>query len=316
MKRALKYFGWLLAISTVLLAGIVAHANYLIAEHETDTIEVHAPGRFVTVEGRQQHFLTVGEIKADPSGAPLMFIHGFIISGHAELMPWVAEKLAAERALILPDLMGYGFSQRDPSPGEWSSPRSHARYLALMLDQLGIEQLDLAGHSYGGAVAARFALDYPERVRKVVYLNPGLYLPKSKAEYIIDLPLGVGRALTYHFLGNGPVGFPARVCGSRPGCTAARPARIKDSTETLRALLRFNRESTALEDLYADIPKLRAPGLILWGQNDKFLSRAVADRFARESRSELVVLPQAGHLPWLEQPDEVASRMLVFFATN
>ena len=316
MKRGLKFLAWLMAIIVAALAGLVAHANYLIGKYETDAIEAHAPGRFVTVEGRKQHFLTVGDVQADPTGAPLMIIHGFIASGHAELMPWAAEKLGAKRALILPDLMGYGFSQRDTTPGKWSAPASHARYLAQMLDQLGIEKVDLAGHSYGGAMAARFALDYPDRVRKVIYLNPGLYLPKSKAEYIIDMPLGVGRALTYHFLGNGPYAFPARVCGRNPGCGAAWPARIKDTTETLRAMMYFNRHSPVLEELYADISKLHTPGLILWGQNDVFLPFATAERFAKDSGAILEVMPNASHLVWLDKPDEVARRMLDFYADD
>lgn len=181
MKRVVKVFGWLLGFILLVVAGVIAQANYSIGKYETEDLAVRAPGRYLTIEGRQQHFVTVGDIHADPTGAPILMIHGFIISGQAELQPWASDNLGAHRSLILPDLMGFGFSQRDPKPGEWSSPRSHARYLAGLLDQLGVEQVDLLGHSYGGAISARFALDYPQRVRKVVYLNPGLYLPKSSA---------------------------------------------------------------------------------------------------------------------------------------
>jgi pimeloyl-ACP methyl ester carboxylesterase len=243
-----------------------------------------------------------------------MLIHGFIISGHAELMPWAAEELGPHRALILPDLMGYGFSQRDPVPGPWSAPKSHARYLARMLDQLGVGKVDIVGHSYGGAMAARFALDYPERVRKIVYLNPGLYVPKSKAEVVIEMPAGIGRALTYHFLGNGPYGFPARICANTAGCSAAWPARIRDSTETLRALIYYNRHSPVLEDLYDEIPRLQTPGLILWGQDDIFLPFEYAQRFSRDSHAALQVITGAGHNSWLEKPGEVAQRTLAFLA--
>lgn len=312
MRRVFRIFGWLVGILLAVMAGVVAHANYLIAKNETESIQAHAPGKFFTVEGRQQHVLTLGDIHADPTGAPIMVIHGFIATGHMELMPWAADKLAPKRALILPDLIGYGFSQRDSTHGDWSSPRSHARYLAEMLDQLGIAKVDVIGHSYGGAMAARFALDYPDRVRKIVYLNPGLYLPKSKAEVVIEWPLGIGRALTYHFLGNGPQGIPARVCRRTVGCEVAWPARIKGNTDTQRALLYNNRHTPVLEELYADIPRLRAPGLILWGENDIILPMSVAERFARESRSQLVVLSDASHMAWWEKPDEVANRALEF----
>lgn len=314
MKRALKYLSWFFVSVIAAIAGIVAHANYLISSREIDDIETHAPGMFLTVEGRRQHLVTVGDIHADPTGAPIMLIHGFIISGHAELMPWAADKLGPNRSLILPDLMGYGHSQRDVTPGAWSAPKAHARYLAQMLDQMGIEKVDLVGHSYGGALAARFALDYPDRVRKIVYLNPGLYLPKTRAEIIIEAPLGIGRALTYHFLGNGPYGFPARLCAQSAmrDCPASFPARIKGTTETLRAMMHTNRHTTVLDELYAAIPRLTTPGLIVWGQNDPFLPFEYAERFARESHSELVVLAGASHLAWREKPDEVADRVLAF----
>jgi pimeloyl-ACP methyl ester carboxylesterase len=314
MKRVLKISAWFFGFVLVAIAGIVAHANYLIASNETDALRTHAPGSFLVVEGRQQHFVTVGDIHADPTGAPIMVIHGFIASGHLELMPWAAQKLGAQRSLILPDLMGYGFSQRQTTPGEWSSPKSHARYLADMLDQLGIDQVDIVGHSYGGAIAARFALDYPGRVRKVVYLNPGLYVPKSKAEFIIELPLGIGRALTYHFLGDGPKGIPAQVCSRTPGCEAAWPARIEHTTDTQRALLFYNRHSNVLEELYAEVPRMRTPGLILWGENDRILPRSVAERFSGDSHSQLVMIPGAHHLAWWDKPDEVAQRTLAFLA--
>jgi pimeloyl-ACP methyl ester carboxylesterase len=296
------------------IAGIVAHANYLIGRFETDDIATHAPGRFLTIEGRQQHFVTVGDIHMDATGAPILLIHGFIISGHAELMPWAADKLAPARSLILPDLMGYGHSQREPTAGEWSAPKAHARYLAQLLDQLGIDKVDLVGHSYGGALAARFALDYPQRVRKIVYLNPGLYMPKTRAEAIIEAPLGIGRALTYHFLGNGPYGFPGRLCPREQvhDCAAAFPARIKDTTETLRAMIYTNRHTPVLEELYAGVPRLTTPGMVLWGQNDIFLPLENGERFARESHSQIVVLPGASHLSWREKPDEVATRVLSF----
>lgn len=312
MKRVLKVFAWLLGLVLVAVAGVIAQANYAIGKYETDSLEARAPGRFLTIEGRRQHFVTVGDIHADPTGAPILMIHGFIISGQAEMQPWATKNLGAHRSLILPDLMGFGFSQRDPKPGEWSSPKSHARYLADLLDQLGVDKVDLLGHSYGGAISARFLLDYPQRVRKVVYLNPGLYLPKSGAEAVIEMPLGIGRALTYHFLGNGPYGFPARLCRGQPECAAAQPARVRDTTDTLRALLYFNRHSTALEDLYAEIPTLRTPGLILWGKNDIFVPFAYGERFARESGARLEVIPDATHLVWWNKPDETTRRILEF----
>ena len=103
-------------------------------------------------------------------------------------------------------------------------------------------------------------------------------------------------------------------CAESPPATW--PARIKDTTETLRAMMYFNRHSPVLEELYADISKLHTPGLILWGQNDVFLPFAIAERFAKDSGAILEVMPNASHLVWLDKPDEVARRMLDFYADD
>lgn len=312
MRRILKFLGWTFAVLMLLIAAVVIHANYRIGTDERLAFDEKAPGRYVTVENRRQHFVTIGDPTADATGAPILVIHGFIIAGHTSLMPWAADELGKERSLILADLMGYGYSQRDPVAGSWSSPASSVRYLVGMLDQLGVQQVDIVGSSYGGAIAARFALDYPQRVRRIVYLNPGLYLPKSKAEYIIDMPLGVGRALTWHFLGAGPLSFVGRYCRDKPDCAWAPTPRIKDTTETLRAMMRTNRETPVLEELYADIPKLRTPGLMIRGMNDIFLPAWTYERFQKDSGVRVLELPGASHLPWFDQPSEVARATLDF----
>jgi len=310
MKRFLKIVVRALLVLLVLIACLVAHANYRIATDETLAIDAQAPGKFVTVEGRRQHFVVHGDLAADPTGIPIMVIHGFIVSGHESMLPWATDKLKG-RSLILPDLMGYGYSQRDTTPGEWSSPKSHARYLAAMLDDLGVDKIDIVGHSYGNAIAARFALDYPHRVRRIVFISPGLYIEKSATEAVIQTPI-LGSALAWHMIGGGPYSFVGRRCRNTPDCPSMRPAHIRDTTNTLRAMMYLSRHSTVLEDLYAEIPRLTTPSLVLWGENDWIVPRSAAERLARDTHAELVALPGCWHMPFMDKPDEVAQRVLDF----
>jgi pimeloyl-ACP methyl ester carboxylesterase len=314
MKRLLKILAWTLGIIIVLLAGIVIHANYRIGKDEVLALDAQAPGRFITIDGRRQHFVVHGELAADLTGAPLMIIHGFIVSGHESLMPWAVDKLEG-RALILPDLMGYGYSERDTTPGDWSTPKSHARYLAAMLDHLGVPKVDIVGHSYGSAIAARFALDYPQRVRRIVFISPGLYLERSSTEVVIQMPV-VGRALAWHMISGGPYSFVGRRCRGTPDCPSMRPAHIRDTTDTLRAMMYTSRHTTVLEDLYAEIPHLTAPSLVLWGEKDWLVPRAIAERLARDTHAKLVVIPDSWHMPFLDHPDDVALRVLDFFGPD
>lgn len=85
----------------------------------------------------------------------------------------VAPEMAQDRKVILVDLRGYGDSTKPESTPDHRpySKREMARDLQLLLQSLGIEQCDFVGHDRGGRVGHRFALDWPELVRKAVFID-------------------------------------------------------------------------------------------------------------------------------------------------
>lgn len=102
---------------------------------------------------------------------PLLMVHGH---PHTHVI-WrkVAPVLAKDRQVILVDLRGYGDSTKPESTPDHRpySKREMARDLQLLLQSLGIEQCDFVGHDRGGRVGHRFALDWPELVRKAVFID-------------------------------------------------------------------------------------------------------------------------------------------------
>ncbi|MBL7500556.1 alpha/beta hydrolase [Frankia nepalensis] len=109
----------------------------------------------------------------DPDGPPLLAIHG--ITGHARR--W--ERLAGEgwpaRRTLAVDLRGHGFSPWEPP---WSLDQLVDDVLDT-LDALGAPTVDLVGHSYGGAVGLRLLARAPDRLRRLVLLDPGLARPSA-----------------------------------------------------------------------------------------------------------------------------------------
>ncbi len=311
MKIALKV---LAAIATVLLilgAGLIAEANVRIATEETRTPDEGAAGRFVSVDGLRLHVATVGDIAADASGAPILLVHGFLAPGHVTFLPW-ASKLARERSLILPDLPGYGHTERIAAPGSPYTLKNQAAALAAILDHLGVAQVDIVGHAHGGAVAAQFALDFPARVRRIVFMDAAIYMPRSVAEDIIGLPLGIGRAVAWNAFGGGPFGIVGLSCRSQPNCRWMRLAQIKGTTDGMRAAMRTYRASPDGAALIASMSRITAPSLVLWGGEDVIVPVSDGDRLARELKTNLAVIAGAGHMPFLQQPDKVADRILAF----
>ena len=216
----MKLWGKVLIGAVLLLAGIViaaiVHANLQIARLETRTPDEGAPGRMLTVDGHRWHVVVDGDPVQDPTGAPILLVHGFAVAGLQTFEPWASEQLHG-RSLILPDLLGYGHSERIPKAGPWYSVQAYADALVQLLDQLGVQQVDLVSHSFGGSVALRFALDHPERVRRIVFISAAIYVEPSAAEGIVQLPLGIGRAVTWHAFGAGPWSINVLGCRDR-GC--------------------------------------------------------------------------------------------------
>lgn len=105
-------------------------------------------------------------------GAPvLLLLHGFPQSG--AMWHRVARSLADRFALIVPDLRGYGLSDKPAGGADHAgySKRQMAADLAALMHALGHERYFVAGHDRGGRVAHRLALDHPQAVQRLCLLD-------------------------------------------------------------------------------------------------------------------------------------------------
>jgi pimeloyl-ACP methyl ester carboxylesterase len=121
--------------------------------------------RFATVDGVELHWAELGEPGARP---PLVLIHG-IADSH---LTWrrVAEPLASNRLVLMPDLPGCGRSGR---PDASYTLQWHAHIMARWLEHLELQSVDVVGHSFGGGVAQMLLLDCPQRIRRMVLVASG-----------------------------------------------------------------------------------------------------------------------------------------------
>lgn len=138
---------------------------------EADGRKSHPPiGQFVDVEGRKVHAYVTG------SGPDLVLIHG--ASGNVR--DWTLgfiDQLKDRYRVIAFDRPGLGYTDRvsDDFGGAFNtaaeSPRQQARMLKAAADTLGVERPIVLGHSYGGAVAMAWALEFPEHARGIVNVS-------------------------------------------------------------------------------------------------------------------------------------------------
>src|SRR5262245_3655997 len=123
--------------------------------------EFHSTRKFADT-----HFGRIAYIERG-SGKTALFVHGLPLCGYQ----WrgVVEDVARERRAIAPDLMGLGYT--DVRPGQSVSFREQAGMLAALLDELGVDAVDLVGNDTGGGIAQIFAASHPTRVRTLTLTN-------------------------------------------------------------------------------------------------------------------------------------------------
>jgi len=134
--------------------------------------------KFVTVDGTRLHFVIKGE------GRPVVLIHGN--PGSAQDWTRLFGPLAAHHKIIAFDRPGHGLSQR-PKDGD-ATVEVQARLLHDALAQLHVERPIVVGHSWGGALALVYAINYPEEVAGVVLVAPAVYESQDGVSLVTNLP--------------------------------------------------------------------------------------------------------------------------------
>ena len=275
-----------------------------------------AQGRMIEVAGATLHVLDLGP--RDAAGPPVVMIHG--ASSNLEVMRRpLGERLAQNHRVILIDRPGHGWSTR--ARLEDSTPAIQAAMIDEALAKLGIGPAILAVHSWSGALGARMALDYPNRVAGLVMLAPVAYpWPGGVGWYnrLVATPV-IGPLLAY------TVTLPLGAFMAEPGARGAflpqaMPEHFVHDTATLlllrpREFLANARDLVTLKAAVAEqAPRygdIRLPVVVISGEVDKTVSTNRHSRpFAQAVReAKLIVLPDVGHMIQNTAPDLVISEI-------
>ena len=260
------------------------------------------------IDGLKVSYVVHGE------GMPLSLIHGIPVWGY--LWKDCIATLAQRFQLIIPDLVGYGYSdQRDRFD---RSIKVQSHILAKLLQQLDIRNLFVVGHDIGGAVAQRFVVDHADRVPKWALIDSVLYdswpadpmvrLGNPKQHYKTK-----GDELAKKFIERLPDGFHHRDKASQEMLEGWMASYMTDEGKLslIRNAAALNTNHTM--ELIDDLKRLTQPLLLLWGAKDQFQPLSSAERFKAEfPAAQLQVVPDSDHFLPLEKPDEVA-RILIEF---
>jgi pimeloyl-ACP methyl ester carboxylesterase len=218
-------------------------------------------------------------------GPPVVLVHG--LSGSSRWWRRNIGALTPQRRVYVVDLIGFGASRaRQPF-----ALAETAGYLTQWLDQLELERVSIVGHSMGGLIAAELAADAPERVDRLVLVDPAA-LPLD--EHLLTHALSLLHELRYI----SPSFLPVLLADA----LRAGPLTLWRATTALM-----------LADLRPKLAQVRAPTLAIWGEHDMLVPLALARQLAQYLRyEELVVIKGAGHVPMWDRPQEF-NRVLMEF---
>ncbi len=252
----------------------------------------------LVIEGVRVPVLRLGR------GRPLLIVHGF--GDRGESMLPLAALLHRQFAIVIPDLPGFG--EADAVPSERTTIPAQARFLTQLLDALGISRVHVCGQSMGGAIAARLAHEYPQRVQSVTLLAAAG--PRGLHPHV-ELMLQAGR---------NPL-LPRDVDGfiELLSISFSRPPPFS------RSLLRFLAEQwmarreehvghfALLSNHQAEAwmpeiaPKVSMPARVVYGRDERLVHLDNRDLYARVlTGGRSILLDRVGHLPHLEAPLAVA----------
>jgi pimeloyl-ACP methyl ester carboxylesterase len=245
---------------------------------------------YVDVNGINLYHEIYGE------GEPLVLIHGGLTT-IGEMRGWV-ESLATTRQVIAVEMQGHGRTADTDRPMAFATM---ADDIAALLDYLKIPKADLAGHSFGGAIAIRVAIQHPDHVRRLVVISS----PNARSAWYPETQKGMSQV---------DASLAGQMMQTPTGQFSKHwpePQRFPRFLDKLGKLMSEN------YDWSAEIAKLPMPVLLVFADNDSVAQKRIAEFFAllgggvkepgwlntQLSKSRLAVVAGYSHYNFLTSPE-------------
>lgn len=281
-----------------------------------------AQSRFIEVDGVRVHYKDQGR------GPAILLVHG-TLGDLGDWDGWAAALSARHRVLRL-DLPGFGLTGPVRS-GNYSVDR-HLSLVDGLMDELGIEHFAIAGISYGGLVAFRYAATRTDRVTALILTNsagieagrPGAAAPTASAASAPGTAASAAAAPRRNIFYDPVVtadDVRSNLLHMVSDAAVITPQMVQRKLDYLNILGR-GEESAAGRNSYERgnpqrvLAHVRAPALVLWGSGNRALETATADAFAAAMKNacsvQRVLVPDGGHLLIVDQAARSAAAALEF----
>lgn len=306
----MRFIKWFLACLALIMIGLIV---FIQLAPETAT-------RFAVDSERSRAGLTKHSIQLDDglnyvyleggSGEPLLLLHGF--NANKDNFTRIAGKLTSKYHVIIPDHIGFGESSH-PANVDYRTD-AQAQRLHQLLSKLNIKQVHIGGSSMGGAISVAYAARYPSEVESLWLLDSGGVSSAPKmpmfdafdktGKFALIARTPEKYEMVYTLAMNNPPYVPKSIL------------HVFAQESIANADLEYQIIKQLLPDSIEERAKqIKAPTLIVWGDKDQILSVKGAEILHRLiPQSQVIIMPNIGHLPMLEDVDQTAKDYLAFRA--
>jgi pimeloyl-ACP methyl ester carboxylesterase len=282
------------------------------ANHWLDTSEYPFHSKYHLVNGTRLHYIDEGQ------GETILFVHG--TPSWSFDFRRVIKKLSSEFRCIAIDHVGFGLSDK-PAAYNYST-QNHSDSLKQFVFDKQLYDINLVIHDFGGPIALNFAVQHPERIKKLVILNSWCWGSEQEPEFqklkkMLQHPL---LPFLYRYLNFSPRYILPRSFGEHKitrHLLKQYTKPFKNATQR-NGTLAFARSLLNDQSWFENIWTKRQfiankPTLLIWGMKDPVISTKYLAKWKKGlPNAKVVELSASGHFPQEEQPELVTAAIETF----
>ena len=228
------------------------------------------------------------------SNKMLIFLHGWGVDSKLwfKLIP---ELINANYSLYFLDLPGFGQSQ---VPNTTYNVDDYKRIVYEFVKKMGLKKINLIGHSFGGRISIKLAAENPDFLEKIILVDAAGIVHNSRKKKIL--------AIISKFIK--PIFMPSFMQPLRKKFYVLIGSEYLENIKLSRIFTKV-----VMEDLSPFFSRIKKQVLIIWGENDKITpldDGKLTNKIILKSK--LVVLKNAGHFSFLDQPEKFVKELIEF----
>lgn len=264
---------------------------------------IQIPVKNIQIHGNKIRYLEYSNFNSTEEET-LVLLHGIGASAErwSKVIPFFHEHFRT----IVPDIIGFGYS--DKPTVEYNIPY-FVKFLKDFLNRVGVKSASIAGSSFGGLVAAEFAINDINMINKLILVSPAGTMKtstKTLEEYILA-SLYPTHDNVWRAFNN--MAFDPRTVTEETILEFIDRMKLPNAKYAFMSTMLAIRNTT---DLASRLSKVKSPTMIIWGQNDEMIPVKYSEDYRSIPNSNVKVIPRCGHTPFTEKP-ELFSKIAIDF---